>query len=57
MTQVVPPAMPAEPLLLCPTCACEMRLFGIESEKPDRDLFTFACSKCSRLEVRGVSTV
>lgn len=45
------------PLMLCPTCATEMRLLGIESENPARDLYTFECPKCERLEVRGVSTV
>jgi hypothetical protein len=43
--------------MLCPTCATEMRLLGIESENPARDLYTFECPKCERLEVRGVSTV
>jgi hypothetical protein len=47
---------PAEPLLLCPKCKTEMRVFGIEPEKPGRDLYTFECPACLHLEVRGVST-
>lgn len=43
-----------EPLLLCPACMTEMRLLGIEPETETRDLFTFECDECGRLEVRGV---
>lgn len=52
-----PPGVPFAPLMLCSTCATEMRLLGIECENPARDLYTFECRKCGRLEVRGVSTV
>ena len=45
---------PIEPLLLCPVCNIEMRLFGIESESDKRDLYTFECVACSGIEVRGV---
>jgi hypothetical protein len=31
-----------------------MRLVGTEAESEDRDLFTFECPACGRLEVRGV---
>jgi hypothetical protein len=31
-----------------------MRLFGVEPETDIRDLYTFECDKCGRLEVRGV---
>jgi hypothetical protein len=31
-----------------------MRLLGIERETDNRDLVTFECDKCGRLEVRGV---
>lgn len=41
-------------LLLCPRCNVEMRLFGIEAESNLRELYTFECSACSGLEVRGV---
>jgi hypothetical protein len=41
-------------LLLCPKCNAEMRLFGIEAESNVRDLYTFECSVCRGLEVRGV---
>jgi len=41
-------------LILCPDCKVEMRLIGIEPETDIRDLFTFECDKCGRLEVRGV---
>jgi hypothetical protein len=41
-------------LLLCPNCNVEMRLFGIEAESAARDLYTFECSVCDVLEVRGV---
>jgi hypothetical protein len=43
-----------EPLLLCPNCKVEMRLFGMEAESPTRDLFTFECHTCGRIEARGV---
>ena len=33
-----------------------MRLLGIESETAARDLCTFECARCGRLEVRGVTT-
>jgi hypothetical protein len=37
-------------LLDCMICKLEMRLVGIESDDSDRDLFTFECSKCGRVE-------
>ncbi len=40
--------------LLCPLCNIEMRLFGIESEADNNDLYTFECVACGGLEVRGV---
>jgi hypothetical protein len=43
-----------EPLILCPDCKIEMRLFGIEPESDVRDLYTFECHNCGRLEARGV---
>lgn len=43
-----------EPLLLCPNCKSEMRLFGMEAVSDVRDLYTFECSECGRLEARGV---
>jgi hypothetical protein len=43
-----------EPLILCPGCGVEMRLFGIESESPVRDLYSFECIRCGRIEARGV---
>jgi Zn-finger nucleic acid-binding protein len=50
-----PPSDPAiKPLLSCPKCRIEMRLFGIEPENEFRDLYTFECPKCRGLEVRGV---
>jgi hypothetical protein len=45
-----------KPLILCPDCKVEMCLFGIEHERIGRDLFTFECRKCDRIEVRGVAT-
>ena len=47
-------APPSEPLLLCPNCNVEMRLYGIEAESDARDLYTFECSTCDVIEVRGV---
>jgi hypothetical protein len=41
------------PLLLCSACKLEMRLVGIEVEEPGRDLFTFECDACKRLEARS----
>jgi uncharacterized Zn finger protein len=52
-----PPGEPFASLLQCPTCGTEMRLLRIESENPARDLYTFECTKCGRLKVRGVSMV
>jgi hypothetical protein len=43
-----------QPLIVCPKCSLEMRLFGIEAESDVRDLFTFECSSCGALEVRGL---
>jgi hypothetical protein len=43
-----------EPLLLCPNCKVEMRLFGIESESPVCDLYSFECVMCGRIEARRV---
>jgi hypothetical protein len=47
---------PSKPkaLLLCPHCKVEMSLLGIEAEDDARDLYTFECSGCRVLEVRGV---
>jgi hypothetical protein len=57
MDKSEPPRAQFAPLMLCPACGNEMRLLGIESETPARDLYTFECAKCGRLEVRGLSTV
>src|SRR5437867_2923908 len=54
MSNPEPAEAAIEPLMVCPACANEMRLLGIEPESPSRDLFTFECGKCGRLEVRGV---
>ncbi len=43
-----------QPLLICTDCNVEMRLFGIETENPKRDLYTFECAGCGALAVRGV---
>ena len=43
-----------EPLILCSICKLEMRLFGIEAESAVRDLYTFECQNCGRVEARGV---
>ena len=43
-----------EPLMFCPDCKLEMRLFGVEEESEVHDLYTFECSSCGKLEVRGV---
>jgi hypothetical protein len=40
--------------MLCSKCKREMFLLGIESESAKRDLYTFECDKCGRIEVRGV---
>ena len=45
---------PIKSLLSCPACKLELRLLGIESETIARDLYTFECTKCGHLEVRGV---
>jgi hypothetical protein len=41
-------------LITCPKCGLEMRLIGIEAENPKRELYTFECERCQKLEVRGV---
>jgi hypothetical protein len=43
-----------ESLVRCQTCDREMRLFGIEPLNPTRELYTFECDLCGRLEVRGI---
>jgi hypothetical protein len=45
---------PVKPLLRCPNCRREMRLFGIERESEKRELYSFECAVCGGLEVRGV---
>jgi hypothetical protein len=45
---------PEQSLLTCPKCKLELRLFGIETESAKRELYTFECTKCGGLEVRGV---
>ncbi|HTC05024.1 MAG TPA: hypothetical protein VK749_16585 [Xanthobacteraceae bacterium] len=45
---------PVKSLLTCPKCKLELRLLGVETESASRDLYTFECSKCGGLEVRGV---
>jgi DNA-directed RNA polymerase subunit RPC12/RpoP len=42
-------------LLTCAKCNRELRLFGIESESTARDLYTYECTNCGGLEVRGIS--
>ena len=48
------PTEPVKSLLTCPKCKLEMRLLGIETESATRELYTFECTKCGALEVRGV---
>ena len=47
---------PRDPFIVCPSCKGEMHLFGIEAEKPGRDLYTFGCPACGTLDVRGLTT-
>ena len=56
MMAKAPDPVPVASLLPCPVCKVEMCLFGIESDpdQPKRELYTFECPKCARLEVRGV---
>jgi len=46
--------IPSAPLLFCPACISkkEMRLVGIEPQEYGRELFTFACDECGRIEAR-----
>ena len=46
-----------QPLLLCPKCNLEMRLLRTDAECDIRDLYTFQCLMCGKLEVRGVAAV
>ena len=43
-----------EPLILCPDCRTEMHLFAIEPETEIRDIYTFRCDNCQRLEFRSL---
>jgi hypothetical protein len=43
-----------ESLMRCPQCDREMRLFGIESAGLHREIYTFECDQCRRLEARSV---
>lgn len=45
---------PIKPLLSCPKCGLEMRILGIEPAGSKRDIYTFECESCDKLEVRGV---
>ena len=47
-------AKPIKSLLTCPKCQLELRLVGTETESASRDLYSFECTKCGNLEVRGV---
>jgi len=49
-----PSEEPIAALLLCPNFNIEMCLFGIEAGSAARELYTFECSACAGLEVRGV---
>jgi hypothetical protein len=51
-TRLLPDA-PVEPLLLRPKCNVEMCSFGIKAERDKRDRYTFECSACGGLGVRG----
>ncbi len=50
----MPSEEPIKALLLCPNYNVEMCLFGVEAQTAARDLYTFECSACGGLEVRGV---
>jgi hypothetical protein len=43
-----------ESLMRCPDCNQEMRLFGIEAASDTRELYSFECDQCRRIEIRGV---
>jgi len=51
MTEAAPEI---EPLILCPKCKVDMPLFGIETESSIRDLYSFECLRCGRIEARRV---
>ena len=36
----------------CPKCGTNMRLFGIEPERPGFELHSFECPKCKCVEVK-----
>lgn len=40
-------------LLVCPKCDAEMRLFGIEDDTAESELYTFECAGCATIEVRS----
>jgi hypothetical protein len=45
---------PPTPLPRCPNCDHDMELLGIEANGDAKELFTFECTDCGRLEVMGV---
>jgi hypothetical protein len=45
-----------DPLILCPRCRTEMRLFAIEPITEYYDDYAFECGGCHRMEVRSVRT-
>ena len=55
MSQMTRRTKAVESLLICPKCKLEPRLFGIASESAKRDLYSFECQKCGRIEAGGVS--
>lgn len=38
---------PVKSLLTCPECRLELRLFGIETETAERELYTFECTNAA----------
>ena len=34
----------------CPECETRMRLFGIETDAPGHELYSYECPKCERIE-------
>jgi hypothetical protein len=45
-----PTSLGVQPLVECPKCNLEMRLFGTEAESDVRDLYTFECGSCAGLK-------
>ena len=52
MTKYQPAALHSDAIArpTCPKCGTNMRLFGIEPERPGHELHSFECPKCKHIQ-------